>query len=77
MVRISKSRFKMRALKLLRQVERSGESVIVTARGRPVIEVRSLRPPVKDDALEALRGSLLFYDRPTEPIGDEEWEALR
>ena len=29
-----------------------------------------------DEALKALRGSVLRYDDPTEPVGLEDWEAL-
>lgn len=73
---VSKSQFKARALEYFRQVEVSGEAVIVTDRGRPVIEVRRYkadqRPP-----LERLRGSVIELGAPFEPVGEENWEALR
>lgn len=37
---VSKSEFKARALEFFRQVEASGQSVIVTDHGRPAPEVR-------------------------------------
>jgi PHD/YefM family antitoxin component YafN of YafNO toxin-antitoxin module len=37
---VSKSQFKARALEFFRQVEASGEPVIVTDKGRSTIEVR-------------------------------------
>lgn len=71
---ISKSEFEARVLELFRQVESSGESVIVTDCGKPVLEVRPYRV-VERHALEVLRGTLLRYDNPTTSISENEWEA--
>jgi prevent-host-death family protein len=72
---VSKSEFKSRALELMREVEESGSSLIVTDRGEPVVEVRKIGKS-KRDPLEELRGSVLFYERPFDPVGEEDWEAL-
>ena len=72
---VSKSAFKARALELLREVEQSGEPLIVTDRGKPVVEVRPIAKK-RDDPREILRGSVLFYDRPLDPVGEEDWGAL-
>lgn len=73
---ISKSRFKARALEYFRQVEHTGQELIITDHGRPVLKVI---PYAADpaEALSALRGSVIRYDAPTEPVGLEDWEALR
>lgn len=75
-VRVSKSQFKAKALELLRQIEKTGESVIITDRGTPKLEVRRYREPDRDP-LVALRGSVLRYDDPFEPVGVDDWEALK
>lgn len=72
---VSKSEFKSRALELMREVEESGSTLIVTDRGRPVVEVRKFTKTARDP-LEELRGSVLFYERPFDPVGEEDWEAL-
>jgi antitoxin (DNA-binding transcriptional repressor) of toxin-antitoxin stability system len=72
--KISKSVFKARALEFCREVETSGESLILTDRGRPVLEVRAYHDN-DIDPLETLRKSVIRYDRPTDPIADDEWEA--
>lgn len=72
---VSKSVFKARALELLREVEQTGEPLVVTDRGKPVVEVRPVAGK-RPDALEKLRGSVLRYDRPFDPVGVEDWEAL-
>jgi prevent-host-death family protein len=72
---ISKSRFKARALEYFRQVERTGKELIITDHGKPVLRIA---PFAEDpgEALASLRGSVLRYDDPTEPVGLEDWESL-
>lgn len=72
--RVSKSRFKAQALELFRQVEVSGEPIIVTDHGQPTVEIRRYADSSRDP-LARLSGTVLRYDRPTEPVGDDEWEA--
>ena len=71
---ISKSRFKARALELFRQVERTGTPIVITDRGTPVLTVAPYREAPKD-ALRALRESVVKYDAPTKPVGDDDWES--
>ena len=73
--KVSKSQFKARALEYFRQVEASGEKVIVTDKGQPVIEVRRYQQDNRSP-LERLNGSVLELKRPTDPIGDDDWEAV-
>lgn len=73
---VSKSEFKAKALEFLRQVESSGESVIVTDHGKPAVEVRPYRG-VERSPLEVLRGTVLRFDNPTEPVGEDDWEAAQ
>lgn len=72
---ISKSRFKARALEYFREVERSGRELVITDRGRPVVKLVPYRAE-PGRVLLALRESVLRYEDPTEPVGEEEWEAL-
>ncbi len=72
--RVSKSQFKAKALELFRQVETSGRPIIMTDRREPKLEVRCYGSGSRDP-LAALRGSVLSYDGPTEPIAVEDWEA--
>lgn len=75
---VSKSKFKAKALEFFRQVETSGEPIIVTDNGRPTLEIRRLPPQRDGDPLQRLKGSVLWYDRPFDPAVDEdEWDVLR
>ena len=71
---VSKSQFKAKALEYFRQVEASGESVVVTDHGQPKLEIRTYQA-ITRDPLDILRGSVLRFDQPTAPVGDEDWEA--
>ena len=73
---ISKSEFKAKALEYFRQIEASGESVIVTDHGKPALEVRPYRG-MDRHPLDILRGSVVRYENPTEPIAVNDWEAAR
>lgn len=76
--RVSKSQFKAHALELFRQIEASGEPLVITDHGRPTLEVRPFRSadPGAADPLRQLRGSVLHYNDPFSPVAEGEWEAL-
>ena len=73
---ISKSQFKAKALEYFRYVQDTGESLTITDHGKPVLK---LVPHTSSDeeSLKALRGSVIQYDEPLEPVGLEDWEALK
>lgn len=73
--RVSKSQFKAHALELLRRVEANGEPLIVTDHGRPTLEIRRYIPRERPP-LEVLKGSVVEYHDPTEPVGEQDWDAL-
>jgi len=73
-LQVSKSQFKAKALEFFRQVESSGESVVVTDHGDPKLEIRPYKP-VTRNPLVVLQGSVLRYDDPF-ASAEEEWEAI-
>jgi antitoxin (DNA-binding transcriptional repressor) of toxin-antitoxin stability system len=72
--RVSKARFHAAALDYLHEVEASGEALVITDRGRPVLLVAPIDPVTA--TLARPRGCVLRYDPPTEPVSVEEWEAV-
>ena len=65
--RVSKSAFRRRVLAYLDEVATGGETLVVTDRGRPVVKIE---PQVDAAAaLARLRGCVVRYDDPTEPVG--------
>jgi antitoxin (DNA-binding transcriptional repressor) of toxin-antitoxin stability system len=73
---ISKSQFKPRSLEYFRLIEESGETLIITDRGKPVLKVMPYTANTEDQ-LKVLRSSVLKYDEPTQPVALEDWKALQ
>jgi len=73
---VSKSEFKAKALELFRQIETSGESIVITDHGRPKLEVRRYEAPV-EDPLAWLRGKVIFSDDSIGPVAEDDWEILK
>ncbi len=73
---VSKSKFKPHTLEYFRQIEESGEEVIITDHGRPVLKIMPYTPEPQE-AINMLRNSVLKFEAPTEPVGIEEWEVLK
>lgn len=73
---VSKSSFKARALEYFRAVESTGKELVITDHGKPVLKIIPYAHD-PDEALRSLRGSVVRFDDPLEPVGLEDWEALR
>jgi prevent-host-death family protein len=73
---VSKSQFKPHSLEYFRKIEQTGEELVITDHGRPVLKVI---PYVADpeECFRGLRNTVLQYDAPLEPVGVESWEALK
>ena len=76
MLTVSKSRLKANMLSIFREIERTGEEVVVTDRGIPVIKIQRLedKRPL-DEVFADVRGKVVFHEEPDEPT-TEEWEAV-
>lgn len=73
---VSKSEFKAKALQKFRDIETTGESIIVTDHGKPTIEVRRYQPS-GHSPLDLLKGSVTEYLDPLAPVGEGDWESLK
>jgi hypothetical protein len=72
----SKSQFKAKALEMFRQIEASGEPLVITDHGEPKLEVRRFTASERAP-LAVLRGSVLRFDDPTAPVADGDWAAAQ
>jgi prevent-host-death family protein len=68
---IAAARFKAQCLKLLDEVAETGETIVVTKRGKPVAKVEPIEEP------PSLKGSVTFLVSDEELIApiDEVWNA--
>ncbi len=74
MQHLSKSQFKPKALEIMRSVEQGGDPIIITDHGKPVLELKAY---VSNDIdpIERLKGSVVEFLDPFEPIAEDEWES--
>ena len=70
------SEFKAKCLALMDEVARTGESVVVTKRGEPLVELVPHKPRAKKDAFGILKGELVITGDIMSPI-DVEWDAMK
>ncbi len=72
---ISKSKFKARALQYFRFVEKTSKPLVITDHGKPTLKIIPY-DSTPEDILQRLRGSVVKYAEPTEPVGLDEWNVL-
>lgn len=73
---ISKSKFKPRMLQYFREVEETEEEIIITDRGKPVLKISPYKEE-ESNPLAALRNTVIEYQSPLEPVGENDWELLK
>ena len=73
---VSKSRFKPRALEYFREVEKTGNELVITDRGKPVLRIVPYLEDI-EALLKPLRGSVLKYKDPTKPVSVRDWSSLK
>jgi prevent-host-death family protein len=73
------SKFKATCLELLRKVQRTGQSILVTRRGEPIAQIVPPPPPGHAGSwLGSMKGTGKILGDIVSPITSEhEWEALR
>lgn len=67
--------FKAKCLSLMDEVERTGESLVITKRGRAVARLVPA-PPQRDSLFGSMRGSAIIKGDIVSPL-DEPWEVFQ
>lgn len=73
---ISKSQFKPQALKFFRQVQETGQELIITDHAKPVLKIVPYREDPMD-VVKELRNSVVKYEKPMEPVAENDWDVLK
>jgi prevent-host-death family protein len=72
MVEVSKSVLKAKMLEYFRRVEETGEELVVTDNGRPVVKVVAIRATVSAaEAFGDVRGRVVYHEDILAPTTDE------
>jgi len=74
MEKIPISKFKAQCLGILDIVHKEKKRIIITRRGIPIAEVRSLE--ATDDKKIPLKDTVLFMGDIVSPVSEDEWEVL-
>jgi prevent-host-death family protein len=75
-LRLPAAEFKAKCLGLMDHVRETGAEYVVTKHGRPVAKLVPYTPPKKASFFGSMKGTVLRYDRPFDPI-DDEWDINR
>ena len=75
----SVSQFKARCLAVIERIRRTGETIVITKKGKPVAQVSPAPPPEPraGRAFGCMAGTASECADIVEPLGAEGWEALR
>ena len=68
---IAAAEFKATCLQLMDRVRETGVEYVVTKHGEPVAKLVPYTAPKKTTLFGAMRGTVLRYDRPFDPIDGE------
>ncbi len=71
------SKFKAHALKIVDNVAKSQEKVVITKRGKPLAEVIPYRSVVGSSKPGKLADALVFEKDIISPLGEEIWDACK
>lgn len=71
------SELKARCLRIVDEVARRRQEIVVTWRGRPIARLVPFGEATEDDRLESLRGTLVGGDEVCDFETGLEWEAMR
>jgi prevent-host-death family protein len=73
---VSKSKFKPNALAYFREIEKTGQPLIISDRGKPVLKIIPYSSNA-NEKLNSLRETVAKYEDPLEPMDLEDWEVLK
>jgi len=71
------SEFKTHALKVLNEVSKSQETIVITKRGKPLAQVAPYRKSAMKPAPGKLSDAFVFEKDIITPLGEGSWEACQ
>lgn len=68
--------FKARCLELMDRVRETRTEYTITKHGKPVAKLVPCEPAKRKPLWGSMKGSILYYERPLDPL-DDEWDVNR
>ena len=74
---IAITKFKTHSLKIIDQVAKTQENIVITKRGKPLAVITPYRNPDTNPRPVILAETLVFEKDIISPLGEETWEACK
>ncbi len=71
------SEFKAHALRILDQVAKTKEIIVITKRGKPLAQIMPYRDSTSNHVPGKLSDTLVFENDIVSPLGEEIWDACK
>ncbi len=71
------SKFKAQALRILDQVAKTHEDIVITRRGKPLAKIIPFIEPNSKSEPGKLADTLVFEKDVVSPLGEEMWDACK
>ncbi|MEA3041703.1 MAG: hypothetical protein QOC65_1192 [Sphingomonadales bacterium] len=72
---IGAAQFKAHCLRILDEVDRTGEPVTITKRGKPIAEVNPVKAAERRSVIGAMQGSVIRIGDIISPAYEQRWNA--
>ena len=73
---IGAAEFKAHCLRIMEEAKRSGESVVITKRGKPFMELKPIAPDKQTSLIGCMKGSVTWLaNDPAASASDPDWES--
>jgi prevent-host-death family protein len=71
------SQFKSHALKIIDEVARTKEAIVITKRGKPLAQIIPYRDSRSNHVPGKLADALVFENDIVSPLGEQMWDAAK
>ena len=71
------SQFKSHALKIIDQVAKTQEIIVITKRGKPLAQIIPYRDSISNHKPGKLADALVFENDIVSPLGEEMWDSCK
>ena len=72
-IEISKSKFKAKALEIMKNIEETGEEVVITSYGKKMLLIKRYTDESVNPLL-SLKDTIISFNEPFPPIDENDWE---
>lgn len=72
---VGAAEFKARCLRIMEEASRTGETVVITKRGKPFMEMKRAMPKERKPLIGLMKSEGYRFDDPYSPVYDKPWNA--